>query len=173
MVVNMTSPDITHDRVDLTIWTLTEPAVSIMAISIPVLYDAPSRNLFIWLGPPLTCYRRMLYQEIKSSSNRSHYRDRASRLTSNEPNSDRKSKMFDFGGSKAGQTQVSVMSTPGWQESQEALKDDEDASSTERYPAPSGIMKTEEYRVRMERMSSQPTDDAVELGSLSYDRRKQ
>lgn len=81
--------------------------------------------------------------------------------------------MFDFGGSKAGQTQVSVMSTPGWQESQEALKDDEDASSTERYPAPSGIMKTEEYNVRMERMSSQPTDDAVELGSLSYDRRKQ
>jgi hypothetical protein len=37
MVVSMSSPDITYDRVDLTIWTLAEPAVSIMAISIPVL----------------------------------------------------------------------------------------------------------------------------------------
>ena len=38
MVVHMTDPDITYSRVDLTIWTLSEPAVSIMAISIPVLY---------------------------------------------------------------------------------------------------------------------------------------
>ena len=38
MVVHMTDPDITYSRVDLTIWTLAEPAVSIMAISIPVLY---------------------------------------------------------------------------------------------------------------------------------------
>jgi hypothetical protein len=37
MVVSMTDPDITYSRVDLTIWTLSEPAVSIMAISIPVL----------------------------------------------------------------------------------------------------------------------------------------
>lgn len=37
MVVHMTDPDITYSRVDLTIWTLSEPAVSIMAISIPVL----------------------------------------------------------------------------------------------------------------------------------------
>lgn len=37
MVVHMTDPDITYSRVDLTIWTLAEPAVSIMAISIPVL----------------------------------------------------------------------------------------------------------------------------------------
>lgn len=37
MVVNMTSPDITYDRVDLTIWTFTEPAASIMAVSIPIL----------------------------------------------------------------------------------------------------------------------------------------
>jgi hypothetical protein len=33
----MTSQDFTYDRVDLTIWTLAEPAASIMAISIPVL----------------------------------------------------------------------------------------------------------------------------------------
>lgn len=37
MVVSMTSTDITYDRVDLTIWTLTEPAVTIMAACIPVL----------------------------------------------------------------------------------------------------------------------------------------
>lgn len=37
LVVSMTSTDITYDRVDLTIWTLTEPAASIMAVSIPVL----------------------------------------------------------------------------------------------------------------------------------------
>jgi hypothetical protein len=37
MVVHMTDPDFTYQRVDLTIWTLSEPAVSIMAISIPVL----------------------------------------------------------------------------------------------------------------------------------------
>jgi cellobiose-specific phosphotransferase system component IIC len=41
MVVHMTDPDITYSRVDLTIWTLAEPAVSIMAISIPVLYVYP------------------------------------------------------------------------------------------------------------------------------------
>jgi len=40
MVVHMTDPDFTYQRVDLTIWTLSEPAVSIMAISIPVLYAA-------------------------------------------------------------------------------------------------------------------------------------
>jgi hypothetical protein len=40
LVVNMKSEDITYDRVDLTIWTLTEPAASIMAICIPVLYVA-------------------------------------------------------------------------------------------------------------------------------------
>lgn len=38
LVVSMKSEDITYDRVDLTIWTLTEPAASIMAICIPVLY---------------------------------------------------------------------------------------------------------------------------------------
>ncbi|KAF4981688.1 hypothetical protein FZEAL_2575 [Fusarium zealandicum] len=38
LVVNMSSKDITYDRVDLTIWTLTEPAASIMAVCIPVLY---------------------------------------------------------------------------------------------------------------------------------------
>jgi hypothetical protein len=37
LVVSMKSDDITYDRVDLTIWTLTEPAASIMAICIPVL----------------------------------------------------------------------------------------------------------------------------------------
>ncbi|KAK2029045.1 hypothetical protein LX32DRAFT_673121 [Colletotrichum zoysiae] len=47
LMASMTSTDITYDRVDLTIWTLTEPAASIMAVSIPVL--------------------RMLYRELRSS----------------------------------------------------------------------------------------------------------
>lgn len=114
----------------------------------------------------------MLYREIKSSSQRSNYRDRASRLTSNDPTVDRKSKLFGY--KSQGQTQVSVMSNAGWQESQEALKDEENGS-TERYLAPNnGIMKTEEYRVRMERMSSNPpeTEDSVELGSIHYDHHK-
>lgn len=81
--------------------------------------------------------------------------------------------MFDFGlGSKAGQAQVSVMSTAGWQESQEALKN-EDESPTERYLGPNGIMQTKEYRVRMEPVSSTPPEDAVELGSLNSNHQKQ
>lgn len=47
MVVHMTDPDITYSRVDLTIWTLSEPAVSIMAISIPVLYVHPMLHYYL------------------------------------------------------------------------------------------------------------------------------
>lgn len=64
------------------------------------------------------------------------------------------------------------MSTHGWQESQEALKSEEEGS-VERYTSPNGIMKTEEYRVQMDTMSSAPDADAVELGSLHYDRPKE
>lgn len=46
----MTSPDITYERVDLTIWGIAEGAVSIMAASLPVL--------------------RMLYRQVASGSRR-------------------------------------------------------------------------------------------------------
>ncbi|KAF5258939.1 hypothetical protein FOXYS1_10467 [Fusarium oxysporum] len=45
LVVSMKSEDITYDRVDLTIWTLTEPAASIMAICIPVLTNTTPRDV--------------------------------------------------------------------------------------------------------------------------------
>jgi hypothetical protein len=37
LVVHMIDPDITYERANLIIWTLAEPAVFIMAVSIPVL----------------------------------------------------------------------------------------------------------------------------------------
>jgi hypothetical protein len=55
MVVNITSKDFTYDRVDLTIWTLAEPAVSIMAISIPVLYVSTKPLLPTHLTRPDAC----------------------------------------------------------------------------------------------------------------------
>ncbi|KAI6778463.1 uncharacterized protein J7T54_000358 [Emericellopsis cladophorae] len=120
MVVNMTSPDITYDRVDLTIWTFTEPAASIMAISIPML--------------------RMLYQELKSSHNRTKY---------NQSNPQRS---------------VVVSSNKAWKDSQEALRDSEDIiqikSSSPDY---SGILKTEEVRVHHERPSNVNGGNAIEM----------
>ncbi|KAF0329924.1 hypothetical protein GQ607_002691 [Colletotrichum asianum] len=124
LVVSMTSTDITYDRVDLTIWTLTEPAASIMAVSIPVL--------------------RMLYRELKSAS-RSYGRSR-SQTNALETAKTARTKRYGQG-THYGRNSVVVMSTTGWQESQEALQDVESGQTT-----PRGIMKTEEVRVRHERM---------------------
>lgn len=150
MVVHMTDPDITYSRVDLTIWTLAEPAVSIMAISIPVL--------------------RMLYREIKSSSQRSGGNGR-SRLTSNEPRSmnstnpdPRKSKALGFS-AKYGRDAVSILSA----ESQEALKDVENGQQDQQHNA-GGIMKTEEFSVRQEQMAGSGDDDSLEMMPLGHGR---
>ncbi|GAB7327540.1 hypothetical protein MBLNU13_g11404t1 [Cladosporium sp. NU13] len=151
MVVHMTDPDITYSRVDLTIWTLSEPAVSIMAISIPVL--------------------RMLYREIKSSSQRSGGNGR-SRLASNDPRNTtnttttdtRKSKAFGFS-AKYGRDAVSIMSA----ESQEALKDMESGKHDQEHRT-GGIMKTEEFSVRQEQMASSGDEESLEMMPLGHGR---
>jgi len=184
MVVSMTDPDITYSRVDLTIWTLSEPAVSIMAISIPVLYVQPVLRAPFPASPhvgaamlplckqPLTIARRMLYREIKSSSQRSGGNGR-SRLTSNEPrgtnttstNPDpRKSKAFGFS-AKYGRDAASIMSA----ESQEALKDVETGISDQQHNS-GGIMKTEEFSVRQEQMTGSGDEDSVEMMALGHGR---
>ncbi|KAF6832375.1 hypothetical protein CPLU01_06200 [Colletotrichum plurivorum] len=131
LVPRMTSTDITYDRVDLTIWTLTEPAASIMAVSIPVL--------------------RMLYRELKSSA-RSYGRSKS------QTNAPERTKRYGQG-THYGRNSVVVMSTAGFQESQEALKDPESGQVT-----PRGIMKTEEVRVRHE--TAPPVDPVDRRNSI-------
>lgn len=160
LVVNMKSTDFTFARVDLTIWTLAEPAVSIMAISIPVL--------------------RMLYRELKTSS-RSYFRNRSqtnpadaptgSRIT--EPSASNYRKSHRLGYSKYGQNSVVIMSNTGWQESEEALQDRKISSGTT--TPPSGVLKTEEVRVHHENASSTRSDAAsdIELAPLPAAYRKE
>lgn len=142
----MKSPDFTFERVDLTIWTLTEPAASIMAICIPIL--------------------RMLYREIKSSRSRSRY---ATGTNPNDPRTgttatdDRKSKRFGPN-SKYGRNSILIMSNAGWEESQEALHDQE-RTRTKTSPNQSGVLKTEEVRVYSERMSVSD-ENSIELKPL-------
>lgn len=107
-------------------------------------------------------HSRSLYREIKTSSQRSNtYRDK-SRLTSNEPHTGthgssadarKSSRVLGFS-AKYGREHVNVMSMSDFRESQEALKDVE-SSSSEHDVGAGGIMKTEEYRVWMERVSSE------------------
>ncbi|KAH7304797.1 hypothetical protein B0I35DRAFT_382465 [Stachybotrys elegans] len=150
LVVNMTSLDFTYDRVDLTIWTLAEPAVSIMAISIPIL--------------------RMLYREIKSS-NRSYFRN-ISKSNGPEGKSGgntesgttfRKS-IRNGGFSKYGQNSVVIMSTTGWQDSEEALQDPK--GSGNRTPLGHGVMKTEEVTINYENSSMTSGEDSIEMAPL-------
>ncbi|KAH6880039.1 hypothetical protein B0T10DRAFT_495700 [Thelonectria olida] len=153
LVVHMTSTDFTYDRVDLTIWTLTEPAASIMAVSIPIL--------------------RMLYHKIKSSQ-RSYMRDRSQTnphetgTTNTALGSDtRRTKRYG-NNSKYGRTSVVIMSTAGWRESQEALQDS-DSSGTKQSTSlngAKGVVKTEEVRVHHERLSTYTDENSIELKSL-------
>ncbi|KAK6217004.1 hypothetical protein QIS74_07118 [Colletotrichum tabaci] len=138
LVVAMTSTDITYDRVDLTIWTLTEPAASIMAISIPVL--------------------RMLYRELKSTQ-RSYARNKSQSHALETG----KTRTKRYGNSTHyGRNSVVVMSTSGWQESQEALQDESGQVT------PRGIMKTEEVRVRHETLPAGTRQkNSIELDSLN------
>ncbi|KAI1841757.1 hypothetical protein JX265_007139 [Neoarthrinium moseri] len=147
LVVSMTSTDITYDRVDLTIWTLAEPAVTIMAASIPVL--------------------RMLYHELKSSQ-KSYFRSKSQSNT--QPNGAtgniyaKRGTMYGRN-SHYGRNSVVIMSTTGWQESQEALQD-VGTPRTEDSPNMSGIVKTEEVSVEHQRLSKLSGVDSVEMHSL-------
>ncbi|CRK38356.1 hypothetical protein BN1708_007745 [Verticillium longisporum] len=142
LVVNMTSTDFTYDRVDLTIWTLVEPAASIMAVSIPVL--------------------RMLYHELKTSHARSKYNRSnpyAGQTGAGATSSDAKRATLQPH-SKYGQNSVVIMSNIAWEESQEALRDPETSA---RSPNLSGVLKTEEVRVEHERLSTVGDEDSIEL----------
>lgn len=153
LVVNMSSPDFTFERVDLTIWTLTEPAASIMAVSIPIL--------------------RMLYRELKSS----HYKYKTGGTNGNDPT--RSGHLTNAGGSDArkskrfgphakyGRNSVVIMSNAGWEESQEALQDPDHRSRTAKVsPNQSGVLKTEEVRVYHERLSTVSDETSIELKVL-------
>ncbi|KAL2840923.1 hypothetical protein BJX68DRAFT_246099 [Aspergillus pseudodeflectus] len=143
LVVHMSSNDITYDRVDLTIWTLAEPATSIMAISIPIL--------------------RTLYREIRSS-HKSYSRNQTGTHT-HEPrtgthtqatSADKKSKRHSNSISRGWKNSVQVMSNRGWQESQEALNEEEESmksTATRSSPKQGGILKTEEFTVQHKRGS--------------------
>ncbi|KAL2837005.1 hypothetical protein BJY01DRAFT_221415 [Aspergillus pseudoustus] len=156
LVVHMTSDDITYDRVDLTIWTLAEPATSIMAISIPIL--------------------RTLYREIRSS-HKSYSRNRTGTHT-HDPHTghgtqgadrDRKLKRHSNSVSR-GWNSVNIMSTKGWQESQEALNEEESTKSratraSPQSPKQGGILKTEEFTVHHKR-GSFSDENSIELKAL-------
>ncbi|KAH8172310.1 hypothetical protein LIA77_06565 [Sarocladium implicatum] len=138
MVVHMTSPDITYDRVDLTIWTLTEPAASIMAISIPHL--------------------RMLYQELKTSHNRSKYGrsnpyGQSGQGGSNMASDVRRSARYNQN-AKYGENSVVIMSNTLWEGSEEALRNLEADTPGKIFPEQSGILKTEEVRVQRDGQAS-------------------
>ncbi|KZL82516.1 hypothetical protein CI238_11404 [Colletotrichum incanum] len=140
LVVSMTSTDITYDRVDLTIWTLTEPAASIMAISIPVL--------------------RMLYRELKSNQ-RSYARKKSQSHSNSLETGKIRTKRYGHGTSY-GINSVLVMSTSRGQESQEALQEEPGQVT------PRGIIKTEEVRVRHETLpASRDRRNSIEFDSLN------
>ncbi|KAH6654728.1 hypothetical protein BKA67DRAFT_507252, partial [Truncatella angustata] len=148
LVVNMTSTDITYDRVDLTIWTLTEPAATIMAACIPVL--------------------RMLYKELKSSHG-SYFRSRSNtapysvnRGTTQPDTKSRRTTRYGAHPSHYGRNSVVIMSTSGWQESQEALQD-AGMVRAEASSDISGIVKTEEVSVEHQRLSKVSGDGSFEL----------
>ncbi|KAI0018446.1 hypothetical protein F4780DRAFT_781447 [Xylariomycetidae sp. FL0641] len=146
-VASMTSPDITYDRVDLTIWTLAEPAISIMAACIPIL--------------------RMLYRELVSSD-RSYWRSK-SRNTREATGSD-KNRAAPWTRRPCGRSSTLVMSTGGWEESQEALQDlDVEAGDHNKSAASfamGGIMKTAEVSVEHSRLSRYRGDDSFELAIM-------
>ncbi|KAL4900478.1 hypothetical protein BDW74DRAFT_182809 [Aspergillus multicolor] len=167
LVVHMSSNDITYDRVDLTIWTLAEPATSIMAISIPVL--------------------RTLYREIRSSGKSypdTHTwtdgpRTGTRAQTQTHIGTDRRSRRNS---KRAWSSVAPVMSNTGWQESQEALKEeqDPDRESIPSSTSPStghasaskggGILKTEEFTVH-HRPGGHAGEDPIELRALGGGRK--
>ncbi|KAK8068318.1 hypothetical protein PG996_007430 [Apiospora saccharicola] len=137
-------------RVDLTIWTLAEPAVTIMAASLPVL--------------------RMLYREFRSSQ-RSYYNNDASKYgrtndrTGNQTG--RRNTVVGTGTNKPHKkgNSVMVMSTSGWQESQEALQRDVEAGTSR-----SGSGRTKEVTVETSPSTPNSAADSFEMVSFEKDR---
>ncbi|KAL2873389.1 hypothetical protein SGCOL_011472 [Colletotrichum sp. CLE4] len=117
-----------------------------MAVSIPVL--------------------RMLYRELKSTQ-RSYARNKSQShaLETGTRKEVRSTKRYGPG-SQYGRNSVVVMSTGGWQESQEALQEAEGGQASP-LPVMNGIIKTEEVRVRHERLTGlSEGESSIELDSL-------
>ncbi|KAI1336865.1 hypothetical protein F5Y15DRAFT_392436 [Xylariaceae sp. FL0016] len=149
-VTHIPSLDITYDRVNLTIWTTTEPAVTIMAASIPIL--------------------RMLYHELRSS-HRDYFRsgsrtNKGSVGTGHGAAGDRSRRTHYGRPSHYGRNSVLIMSTAGWQESQEALQEDGAPAPTHASTNSTGILKTDEVSVESRRLSKLSRDDSFEMRPL-------
>lgn len=115
-------------------------------------------------GLILIVRRRMLYRELKSSQ-RSYFRSRSGTARYNVENTqpEHKSKRGTlYGHNHHGQNSVIIMSTTGWQESQEALQDS-DGSRTQMAPTPDGITKTEEVNIEHQRLSRVSGNDSLEM----------
>ncbi|WDK19697.1 hypothetical protein CGRA01v4_10984 [Colletotrichum graminicola] len=139
LVVSMTSADITYDRVDLTIWTLTEPAASIMAISIPVL--------------------RMLYRELKSSQR--SYPPNTSQSQSNRLEARRSKRNYNEGGNSFGIDSVNVMPVARIQESQGGSQEQECKSN------PRAELETGCLRENHETLPCRSRRNSIELDFLN------
>lgn len=169
LVVKMTSLDITYDRVDLTIWTLTEPAASIMAISIPHLYVHHwVKRTTRFTVANVVSDRRMLYQELKSSHNRSKYNRSNpyanSGIEANAASTKRSSRYNPHG--KYGQNSVVIMSNTVWEGSEEALRDLETDPHVKSSPEQSGILKTDEIRVHHESSAASGGEGSLDMDSF-------
>ncbi|KAK7946928.1 uncharacterized protein PG986_011249 [Apiospora aurea] len=176
LVTTITDPDITYSRIDLTIWTVTEPAVTIMAASLPVLYVALQT-------PPIRTTanqeptRRMLYRELRSSQ-RSYYKNNPSGYGRTDNRTGNHRTTVTAGTQKAHKkgNSVMVMSTAGWEESQEALqRDPEVGSGTSRsgsgvHSPDVGIMKTREVVVKSSPNTPSSTADSFEMVSFEEKR---
>ncbi|KAK8024520.1 hypothetical protein PG993_012586 [Apiospora rasikravindrae] len=160
LVTTITDPDITYSRIDLTIWTITEPAVTIMAASLPVL--------------------RMLYRELRSSQ-RSYYKNNPSGYGRTDNRTGNHRTTVTGGTQKPHRkgNSVMVMSATGWDESQEALQRDlEVGTGTSRsgsgvHSPEQGIMKTSQVVVKSSPHSPSSTADSFEMVSFEEKRPKE
>lgn len=111
----MASPDITYDRVDLTIWAITEGAISIMAASLPVL--------------------RMLYRQFASGSRK--YWNAMRRQSESLANDHNLSLSTHKGSKGSGATAAPPAGRLRHDRSQEALFDDLELGVSPPTPLPS------------------------------------
>ncbi|KAF4445479.1 Integral membrane protein [Fusarium austroafricanum] len=131
LITSMKSADFTYERADLTIWTVAEPAASIMAISIPVL--------------------RMLYSEIRTSR-RGYQREGKGKYASNsETSRSKSSSAWHKPSSRYGRHEAVIISTTDWQDSQEALQSRQNQEGPSH--SSTGITKTNQISVRHEQAS--------------------
>ncbi|KAJ4250135.1 hypothetical protein NW762_011946 [Fusarium torreyae] len=129
----MKSADFTYERADLTIWTLAEPAASIMAISIPVL--------------------RMLYTELRTTR-KGYVREGTGKYASRSQTSRSKSSSaWHEPSSRYGRHEAVIVSTTDWQDSQEALQSHQNEGGVSQNAR--GITKTDQVSVRHEQASSE------------------